>query len=104
MAHAAINSWFGSAPEPPSSTNRAKTAVACLSLTVPARHIAFTGSFVSFYSFASFTPYGPPIAGPENSDDLIPTATITRLVMGSVMSGSSRGGLWKSLINTILGW
>ncbi|KAI0531612.1 NAD(P)-binding protein [Xylaria digitata] len=44
------------------------------------------------------------IVGLESGEELIPTSTIIRLVMTSVMGGSARGGFWKGLINTILGW
>lgn len=34
----------------------------------------------------------------------MPTSTIIRLVMTSVMGGSVRSGFWKGLVNTLLGW
>lgn len=44
------------------------------------------------------------IRGLENGEELIPTSTIIRLVMTSVMGGSVRGGFWKGLTDTLLGW
>lgn len=44
------------------------------------------------------------IAGLESGEELVPTSTIIRLVMASVMGGSARGGFWKGLVNTLLGW
>ncbi|KAI1734397.1 NAD(P)-binding protein [Xylaria scruposa] len=143
----------------------------------PAHHLIFTGSFISFYSFAGFTPYSPSkaavralsdslsremnlyaaahldllrirvntvflatmptrslegenavktdltmsleeddqilqpdecarqaIAGLDSGDELVPTSTIIRLVMAYVMGGSVRGGFWKGLVSTMLGW
>lgn len=173
MAHAILNEWLGSAAKPADSQpGRAVPA------SLPAaRHLIFTGSFVSFYSFAGFTPYAPSkaavralsdslsqemnlyaaahpdlpririhtvfpatmptqsledenavktdltksleegdqilqpaecarraIASLESGEELVPTSTIIRLVMASVMGGSVRGGFWKGLVNTLLGW
>ncbi|KAI1466690.1 NAD(P)-binding protein [Daldinia caldariorum] len=173
MAHAVLNAWLrsnpdGASPETPAEPNAGPR---------PARHIIFTGSFVSFYSFAGFTPYSPSkaairalsdslsqemnlyaaahpniprvrvhtvfpatmptqgldeenrvktdltkaleegdqilepdevarraIRGLESGEDLVPTSTIIRLVMTSVLGGSARGGFWKGLVNTLLGW
>lgn len=55
MAHAALNAWLR-----PAIDGGAKKA-ATENKTAPQldRHIIFTGSFVSFYSFAGFTPYAP---------------------------------------------
>lgn len=169
MAHAILNAWFASSapstPHPPEATH------------LPARHIVFTGSFVSFYSFAGFTPYAPSkaairslsdslsqemnlyatahphlprvrvhtvfpatmptqslddenrvktdltksleegdqilqpeesarraIGGLEAGEELVATSTIIRLVMASVMGGSVRGGFWKAVADTVLGW
>ncbi|KAI0185634.1 hypothetical protein EV127DRAFT_440961 [Xylaria flabelliformis] len=180
MAHSILNRWLGpvvgdaqSSGQPREShPSRAKDTQ-----SLPARHLIFTGSFVSFYSFAGFTPYSPSkaavralsdslsqemnlyaaahpdlprirvhtvfpatmptqsledenavktdltksleegdqilqpdecahraIAGLESGDEMIPTSTIIRLVMTSVMGGSVRDGFWKGLVNTILGW
>ncbi|KAI0384249.1 NAD(P)-binding protein [Hypomontagnella monticulosa] len=44
------------------------------------------------------------IRGLEAGEELVPTSTIIRLVMTSVMGGSVRGGFWKGLVNTVLGW
>ncbi|KAI0816493.1 NAD(P)-binding protein [Xylaria sp. FL0064] len=174
MAHAILNAWLGSAAAdkaPSSSTVQQATS------KPPARHLVFTGSFVSFYSFTGFAPYAPSkaavralsdalsqemnlyaaahpdlprvrihtvfpatmptqsledensvktdltkaleegdqildpdkcapraIASLESGDELVPTSTIIRLVMTSMLGGSVRGGLWKGLVNTVLGW
>jgi 3-dehydrosphinganine reductase len=172
MAHAILNAWLRSpAPADADAGSSRKTPAP------PARHLIFTGSFVSFYSFAGFTPYAPSkaavrsladslsqemnlyagarpdlprvrvhavfpatmptqsledenrvktdltkaleegdqvlspdecarraIAGLEAGEELVPTSTIIRLVMTSVMGGSVRGGFWKGLANTLLGW
>ncbi|KAI8959584.1 NAD(P)-binding protein [Daldinia sp. FL1419] len=179
MAHAVLNAWL----RPNSDATNAKGLTEPLSPTgaksvpLPARHLIFTGSFVSFYSFAGFTPYSPSkaairalsdslsqemnlyaaahpniprvrvhtvfpatmptqgleeensvksdltksleegdqilepeevarraISGLESGEDLVPTSTIIRLVMTSVLGGSARGGFWKGLVNTLLGW
>jgi 3-dehydrosphinganine reductase len=172
MAHAVLNTWLRPLEQPAKSTSAATK-----SLPLPARHIVFTGSFVSFYSFAGFTPYSPSkaairslsdslsqemnlyaaahpdlprvrvhtvfpatmptqslddenrvktdltksleegdqilqpeecarraIRGLESGEELVATSTIIRLVMTSVMGGSARGGFWKGLANTLLGW
>jgi 3-dehydrosphinganine reductase len=54
MAHAVLNAWLRT-PSPGEDPTRPgkKSAVP------PARHLIFTGSFVSFFSFAGFTPYAP---------------------------------------------
>lgn len=180
MAHAVLNAWL----RPPTTTGDAVPLEGSPSHPVtaptgkrPARHIIFTGSFVSFYSFAGYAPYSPSkaairalsdalsqemnlyaaahptmprvrvhtvfpatmptqslidedsvksdlsksleegdqilqpdecaqraIAGLEAGEELVPTSTIIRLVMTSVMGGSIRGGFWKGLMNTLLGW
>ncbi|KAI0098295.1 NAD(P)-binding protein [Nemania sp. FL0031] len=198
MAHAILNVWLG--PPSPASDNTTTTTDktsnsgssssndgsrggsgdgggGSSSAAPPARHIIFTGSFVSFYSFAGFTPYAPSkaavrslsdslsqelnlyaaarpdlpvvrvhtvfpatmptqsladenavktdltksleegdqvlppeecarraIAALESGEELVPTSTIIRLVMASVMGGSVRGGFWRGLVNTVLGW
>jgi 3-dehydrosphinganine reductase len=174
MARAVLNAWLGSLAD---NGRERRPKRGNPTQPPPARHIIFTGSFVSFYSFAGFTPYSPSkaavralsdslsqemnlyaaahpdvprvrvhtvfpatmptqslddenavktdltksleegdqilsaeecacraIAGLENGEELVPTSTIIRLVMTSVMGGSVRGGLWKGLINTLLGW
>ncbi|KAI1323019.1 NAD(P)-binding protein [Xylariaceae sp. FL0255] len=168
MAHAILNVWLGPAADGLSSSGGKPPL---------ARHLVFTGSFVSFYSFAGFTPYSPSkaavralsdslsqemnlyaaanphlppirvhtvfpatmptqsledenrfktdltksleegdqilepaecarraIAGLESGEELVPTSMIIRLVMASVLGGTIRGGFWKGLVNTILGW
>ncbi|KAK3315734.1 hypothetical protein B0H66DRAFT_498754 [Apodospora peruviana] len=164
MAHAVLNAWLRPPPTTPHSGG-------------PARHLIFTGSFVSFFSFAGFTPYSPSkaairslsdslsqemnlyaganpnvprvkvhtvfpatmptqsledenkvktdltksleegdqiltpdecarraIAGLESGEELVATSTIIRLVMTSVMGGSIRGGFFRGLVNTLIGW
>lgn len=175
MAHAVLNAWLRPDKTGPveakASTNSTQQS------RLPDRHIVFTGSFVSFYSFAGFTPYSPSkaairslsdslsqemnlyaaahpqlprvrvhtvfpatmptqslddenkvktdltkaleegdqvldpsqcarraIAGLESGEELVPTSTIIRLVMTSVMGGSIRGGFFTGLVNTICGW
>ena len=180
MAHAVLNTWL----RPSITTNKVLSddespsqSISAPSGKRPARHIVFTGSFVSFYSFAGYAPYSPSkaairalsdalsqemnlyaaahpnspcvrvhtvfpatmptqslidedsvkpdlsksleegdqilqpeecarraIAGLEAGEELVPTSTIIRLVMTSVMGGSIRGGFWKGFVNTILGW
>lgn len=170
MAHATLNAWLHSKSST-SSDMSSKTA------KQPARHLIFTGSFVSFYSFAGFTPYAPSkaairslsdslsqemnlyrtsrpdlphmrihtvfpatmhtqscadedalksdltksleegdqilepdecarraIAGLESGEELVATSLIIRAVMASVLGGAVRGGFWKGLANTVLGW
>jgi 3-dehydrosphinganine reductase len=171
LAHATLNAWLR-----PSSTIQ-KDAVSASKGALPARHIIFTGSFVSFYSFTGFTPYAPSkaairalsdslsqemnlyaaahpsiprvrvhtvfpatmptqslddenavktdvtksleegdqilepvecarraISGLESGEELVPTSIIIRLVMASVLGGAIRGGFWKGLVNTVMGW
>ncbi|KAI1501876.1 NAD(P)-binding protein [Biscogniauxia marginata] len=163
MAHAVLNVWLrpsvptitGTKQPTESSSGAAKSTPP--PPPPPARHIIFTGSFVSFYSFAGFTPYSPSkaavrslsdslsqemnlyaaarararrlpghdadaaleegdqvlrpdecarwaIRGLEGGEELVPTSAIIRLVMTSAMGGSVRGGFWKGLANTLLGW
>ncbi|KAI1103379.1 NAD(P)-binding protein [Jackrogersella minutella] len=181
MAHAALNAWLK--PSPPfgsglgaeaGSEDLGKIADRKEKSELRPRHLVLTGSFVSFYSFAGFTPYSPSkaavraladslsqemnlyasthhpvrvhavfpatmptqglelenavktdltkaleegdqilppeecarraIAGLERGEELVPTSTIIRLVMTSVMGGSARGGFWRGLVNTVLGW
>ncbi|KAI1651744.1 NAD(P)-binding protein [Daldinia loculata] len=179
MAHAVLNAWLRSNPDATNSERHAESTSQpeTKAVSLPARHLIFTGSFVSFYSFAGFTPYSPSkaairalsdslsqemnlyaaahpniprvrvhtvfpatmptqgleeenslktdltksleegdqilepeevarraIRGLENGEDLVPTSTIIRLVMTSVLGGSTRGGFWKGLVNTLLGW
>ena len=183
MAHAILNAWLrpaavagGEEPSGP-QTHDVRVKTTKHHPPLPARHLIFTGSFVSFYSFAGFTPYSPSkaairalsdslsqemnlyaaarpdlprvrvhtvfpatmptqsledenrvktdltksleegdqilppqecarraIAGLEGGEELIATSTIIRLVMTSVLGGSVRGGFWKGLVNTLLGW
>ncbi|KAI0407296.1 NAD(P)-binding protein [Xylaria palmicola] len=180
MAHAVLNAWLGSVAGDGQGLRQApesQPSRASATQSPPARHIVFTGSFVSFYSFAGYAPYSPSkvavralsdalsqemnlyatahpelprirvhtvfpatmptqalededavksdltkslekgdqilepkecarraIAGLESGEELVPTSTIIRLVMASVMGGSTRGGFWKGLITLIVGW
>ncbi|KAI0108797.1 NAD(P)-binding protein [Hypoxylon sp. NC0597] len=178
MAHAALNAWLkspsASASDPGTQAVNGDHSKALNQQKDPRpRHLIFTGSFVSFYSFAGFTPYAPSkaavrsladslsqemnlysstcpvrihavfpatmptegleqensvktdltksleegdqvlapeecarraIAGLERGEELVPTSTIIRLVMTSVMGGSARGGFVRGLVNTVLGW
>lgn len=193
MAHAMLNVWLQPQPALPTSKDNGDITANNLQKqasvdpngregekrhALPARHLIFTGSFVSFYSFAGFTPYAPSkaavrsladslsqemnlyaaahqnklpavkihavfpatmptqslndenavktdltksleegdqilspeecarraIAGLERGEELVPTSTIIRLVMTSVLGGTVRGGFWKALLNTLLGW
>lgn len=172
MAHATLNAWLRPATKP-AVTGEANVQ----SIPKPARHIIFTGSFVSFYSFAGFTPYAPSkaairslsdslsqemnlyatsrpdlprmrihtvfpatmhtqscadedavksdltksleegdqilepdecarraIRGLEAGEELVATSLIIRAVMASVLGGAIRGGFWRGLANTVLGW
>ncbi|KAK7751438.1 hypothetical protein SLS62_006694 [Diatrype stigma] len=187
MAHAILNVWL----RPDEEKTKKQTTVAGddtndprpndkagpIPHPLPARHLIFTGSFVSFYSFAGFTPYSPSkaairslsdslsqemnlyaaaqpgrprvrvhtvfpatmptrslaaenavktdltkaleegdqvlapaecarraIRGLERGEELVPTSAIIRLVMTSVLGGAVRGGFWRGLANTLLGW
>lgn len=62
MAHATLNAWLR-----PALDGVAKKSAESKSL--PARHIIFTGSFVSLYSFAGFTPYSPSKAAIRSLSD-----------------------------------
>ncbi|RBR20991.1 hypothetical protein FVER53590_07177 [Fusarium verticillioides] len=62
MAHATLNAWLRPAID---STPKKTTEVK----TPPSRHIIFTGSFVSLYSFAGFTPYSPSKAAIRSLSD-----------------------------------
>ncbi|KAF3061091.1 3-ketodihydrosphingosine reductase tsc10 [Daldinia childiae] len=179
MAHAVLNAWIRPNPDALSSEIRveSKSQLEIEAVSLPARHLVFTGSFVSLYSFAGFAPYSPSkaairalsdslsqemnlyaaahpniprvrvhtvfpatmptqgleeenslktdltksleegdqilepaevarraIRGLESGEDLVPTSTIIKLVMTSVLGGSTRGGFWKGLVNTLLGW
>ncbi|KAL7765672.1 hypothetical protein ACKLNR_003588 [Fusarium oxysporum f. sp. zingiberi] len=62
MAHATLNAWLRPAID---SVTKKSTEV-----KIPtARHIIFTGSFVSLYSFAGFTPYSPSKAAIRSLSD-----------------------------------
>ncbi|KAK0707981.1 hypothetical protein B0H67DRAFT_603101 [Lasiosphaeris hirsuta] len=175
IAHAVLNVWLRPSARSPDGDKGSPQAEG--KGRPPARHLIFTGSFVSFYSFAGFTPYSPSkaairslsdslsqemnlyaaaqphapcirvhtvfpatmptqslddenkvktdltksleegdqilqpdecarraIAGLERGEELVATSTIIRLVMTSVLGGSIRGGLFKGLVDTLLGW
>ncbi|KAM0323564.1 hypothetical protein ACHAPQ_008642 [Fusarium lateritium] len=62
MAHATLNTWLRPAIDGVvKKTSEAKP--------LAARHIIFTGSFVSLYSFAGFTPYSPSKAAIRSLSD-----------------------------------
>ncbi|KAK3361372.1 hypothetical protein B0T24DRAFT_539154 [Lasiosphaeria ovina] len=68
MAHSVLNAWF----RPASSSHDASKQPEHpppLPARPPARHIVFTGSFVSFFSFAGFTPYCPSKAAIRSLSD-----------------------------------
>ncbi|XDG09091.1 hypothetical protein ABKA04_008706 [Annulohypoxylon sp. FPYF3050] len=67
MAHAILNVWLREAKDANASTQETKTESENTKL--PARHLIFTGSFVSFYSFAGFTPYSPSKAAIRSFSD-----------------------------------
>jgi len=60
MAHAILNLWLR--PTPGDGSNETTSRP-------PARHLIFTGSFVSFFSFAGFTPYSPSKAAIRSLSD-----------------------------------
>ncbi|KAI3587873.1 hypothetical protein IWW34DRAFT_797858 [Fusarium oxysporum f. sp. albedinis] len=62
MAHATLNTWLRPAID---GLTKKSTEAKIL----PARHIIFTGSFVSLYSFAGFTPYSPSKAAIRSLSD-----------------------------------
>lgn len=62
MAHAILNIWLRPRPSP-------KDQPTAKLLPPPASHLIFTGSFVSFYSFAGFTPYSPSKAAIRSLSD-----------------------------------
>ncbi|KAI4861570.1 NAD(P)-binding protein [Hypoxylon rubiginosum] len=60
MAHAVLNSWLRpTAGIDPATQETTALADRQKPTRLPARHLIFTGSFVSFYSFTGFTPYSP---------------------------------------------
>ncbi|KAK3349787.1 hypothetical protein B0T25DRAFT_482513 [Lasiosphaeria hispida] len=176
MAHSVLNAWLRPDARSPNG-DKESPQTEKKGGRPPARHLIFTGSFVSFYSFAGFTPYSPSkaairslsdslsqemnlyaaaqpsaprirvhtvfpatmptqslddenkvktdltksleegdqvlqpdecarraIAGLERGEELVATSTIIRLVMTSVLGGSIRGGFFKGLVDTLLGW
>ncbi|KAH9909593.1 NAD(P)-binding protein [Xylariomycetidae sp. FL2044] len=72
MAHAILNIWLRPGTETrehgqdSAAQENSPTKAGGAS---PARHIIFTGSFVSFYSFAGFTPYSPSKAAIRSLSD-----------------------------------
>ncbi|KAG7417135.1 hypothetical protein ACKAV7_003025 [Fusarium commune] len=62
MAHATLNAWLRPAID-------GTTKAGAEAKTPAARHIIFTGSFVSLYSFAGFTPYSPSKAAIRSLSD-----------------------------------
>ncbi|KAF4464908.1 3-ketosphinganine reductase [Fusarium albosuccineum] len=66
MAHAALNAWLRPAID---GINKTPTTDTKASSPLPDRHLIFTGSFVSLYSFAGFTPYAPSKAAIRSLSD-----------------------------------
>ncbi|RYP74284.1 hypothetical protein DL771_003105 [Monosporascus sp. 5C6A] len=56
MAHAVLSAWLRSDARAKGTNPQTDRAT---SPPLPPRHLIFTGSFASFYSFAGFTPYSP---------------------------------------------
>ncbi|KAI1090180.1 NAD(P)-binding protein [Rostrohypoxylon terebratum] len=70
MAHATLNAWLRPAIDARAAIKEAKAETKAAKPTqLPARHLIFTGSFVSFYSFAGFTPYSPSKAAIRSLSD-----------------------------------
>ncbi|KAJ3578440.1 hypothetical protein NPX13_g2134 [Xylaria arbuscula] len=73
MAHAILNAWVGPAAVGDAPRNAAKHSErqsrTPSTQSLSARHLVFTGSFVSFYSFAGFTPYAPSKAAVRSLSD-----------------------------------
>ncbi|KAM7187778.1 NAD(P)-binding protein [Naviculisporaceae sp. PSN 640] len=72
MAHAILNLWL----RPPSNASHesVQSSPAAESKNQgpkPERHLIFTGSFVSFFSFAGFTPYSPSKAAIRSLSDAL---------------------------------
>ncbi|KAI8670521.1 hypothetical protein NCS57_00523700 [Fusarium keratoplasticum] len=65
MAHAALNAWLRPAIDGNTKTASPEEKKSPLL----DRHIIFTGSFVSFFSFAGFTPYAPSKAAIRSLSD-----------------------------------
>ncbi|RTE84203.1 hypothetical protein BHE90_001219 [Fusarium euwallaceae] len=63
LAHAALNAWLRPAIDGTKTDSTEKKS------TPLDRHIIFTGSFVSFFSFAGFTPYAPSKAAIRSLSD-----------------------------------
>ncbi|KAK4228692.1 NAD(P)-binding protein [Podospora fimiseda] len=59
MAHEILNVWLRSESTPAVSSSESR----------PSRHLIFTASFVSFFSFAGFTPYSPSKAATRSLSD-----------------------------------
>jgi 3-dehydrosphinganine reductase len=60
MSHAILNLWLR--PKPGDGSKKTTSRP-------PPRHLIFTGSFVSFFSFAGFTPYSPSKAAIRSLSD-----------------------------------
>lgn len=79
MAHAVLNAWLrepemqnrkaANNKQPTSAAEASTTTKSTTKSAPPARHLVFTGSFVSFYSFAGFTPYSPSKAAIRSLSD-----------------------------------
>jgi 3-dehydrosphinganine reductase len=70
LAHAVLNAWLRPLLDSkPVHSDRDAPATDRTGKPPQARHLVFTGSFVSFYSFAGFTPYAPSKAAIRSLSD-----------------------------------
>jgi 3-dehydrosphinganine reductase len=70
MAHPVLNAWLHPTTKSGIAENEnSEDHTLGKKIALPARHIVFTGSFVSFYSFAGFTPYAPSKAAIRSLSD-----------------------------------
>ncbi|KAK4208058.1 NAD(P)-binding protein [Rhypophila decipiens] len=70
MAHAILNLWLRPSPSSSSAASEAPSPSPVQKQEIgPSRHLIFTASFVSFFSFAGFTPYSPSKAAIRSLSD-----------------------------------